>query len=337
MTAIGSDVVRRAGGLRSPGRTTCRKHKRPLRETKDGKLLCPICENPWESRVWEMVHKDNRNALIVVEGPPGTGKSYFCLKVAQDLDHRFYENPAITIEMLGFRILFRPARFARILGESNLYTGAVIIIEEGGVQADHRKWFTFNNMVFNYILEVFRFMRLIVIVNVPVIQFMDSDAQKMFNYHVETVKVEYKEKLNVVKIKEQSYNSTTKKIYRKFLRFKVNKRWIAFKLPWKFQGPSKTIVRVYEKLHREFKSGLIEDLAKEMQMIDKQESMKKKKILINEDDAVAQIIANPARYVKIVRNRKMVSAPLIESDFNVGRGISARIKSRAEMELNEPD
>ena len=130
-------------------RDLCERHKRPKCTDNDGSVRCPICENPWLNEIWKTVHKDNRNELIIVEGPPGTGKSYFCNKLGEYLDYRFYENPNLTTELLGTRILFKPSYFTQVLNEQNLYKGAVVIIEEGGVQADHRKWFSFNNMVFN--------------------------------------------------------------------------------------------------------------------------------------------------------------------------------------------
>lgn len=334
MTETGSDVVRLdLPGDRAARTTICKKHKRPMRKTKGGEMLCPLCENPFLDEVWRLPHKDNRNAIILVEGPTGTGKSYFCLKLAEDLDPKFFENPVLKVEMLGTRVLFKPSKFAAVLNKNILYQGAVVIIEEGGVQADHRKWYSFNNMVFNYILETFRFMKLIVIVNVPVSQFLDSDAQKMFHYHVETRKVDYKKNLNIVKIKSQTYNSTTKKIYRKFLRYKINGRWIKFVM-WRFPRAGKVLWKEYEKLHREFKRGLIDEMDKEMRLIEKQDTAKKQRIMINEDDAVAQIIANPPRYIKQIRGRQVVDKSMVEADFNVGRGIGERIKKRAEWELN---
>lgn len=312
----------------------CRKHKRPYRIRKDGKKYCPICECPFEGEIHHVIHKENRNVLIIVEGPPGTGKSYFCLALAADLDPNFYERPGLTFELLGFRILFKPAMFTKVLRSKELYKGAVVIIEEGGVQADHRKWYSFNNMVFNYILQTFRFMNLIVIVNVPVIQFIDSDAQKLFMYHIETVKVDYTEKLNVVKIKRQTYNSTVKKTYQKFLRYKVNGRFIKF-VTWKFPRADKKLCRLYERLHRTFKAGLIEELAREMKLLDKQEDIKKQRVLINEKDAVAQVIANPEIFTKELRGRTIVDGAMVETKFNVGRGIGERIKKAAEYELNK--
>lgn len=323
-------------GKGSPGDsriTFCKKHSRPKRKHKDGNHYCPICENPWYQEIYNIIHKENRNVLVVVEGSPGKGKSYFCLKVAEDLDPRFFENPGITMEILGMRILFKPAKFAQVLNEKKLYHGAVVIIEEGGVQADHRKWYSFNNRVFNYIFQTFRFMKLIVIVNIPVIQFLDSDAQKLFDYHVEAVNVNFRERLTRVKIKEQTFNSTTKKLYRKFLRYKVNNRWIAFKYPWGFLKANNTLCKEYEKLHKTFKRGLIDDLAREMAMIDKLDNIKKNKIMINETDAVKRILDNKDRYVKIIRGRHVVDKSLVEADFEVGRGIGERIKKRAEADI----
>lgn len=303
-----------------------------MKKIPDGFFLCPICENPFAGDLWKIVNIHNRNALIVVEGPPGTGKSYWCLKIAQYLDPTLFENPKITAELLETRILFRPSMFAKVLNEQNLYKGAVIIIEEGGVQADHRKWYSFNNMVFNYIFQTFRFMNLIVIVNVPVIHYIDSDAQKLFQFHVQTLEVT--NKMNRVKIMRQQYSSTRKKIYRHHLRYKINDQWIKFH-KWKFPKASARLCHEYEKMHKSFKSGLIEELAKEMALLDKAESIKRHRVLVNEDEAVEKIIQNPDQYTSMRSGKIIVDKAMVEIEFGIGRSISERIKKRAEMRLNE--
>lgn len=312
----------------------CPKHKRPYVKKGNRTQLCPVCEDPFNAEIWRVVNVHNRNALIIVEGPPGTGKSYWCLKKAQDLDPNFFHMPKLKAEDLAHRILFKPSMFAKVLNEETLYKGAVIIIEEGGVQADHRKWFTFNNMVFNYIFQTFRYMNLIVFVNVPVIQYVDSDVQKMFQYYVQTLNVTTQNK-NRVKIMKQQYSSIMKKIYRSHLRYKVNNQWIKFN-EWHSPKPAPRLCNEYEKLHKQFKSGLIEDLAKEMAMLDKQEAIKKHRVLINEDEAVEKILKDPTNYISKRAGRIIVDKAMVEIEFGIGRSISERIKKRAEMRLNEP-
>lgn len=311
----------------------CERHKRPL--DKNGR--CPICDNPFTHDLWSLVHKDNRNALIVVEGPPGTGKSYWCLKVAQYMDPGFFENPKITVQDLSTRIIFKPSDFVKVLsdhGERNtLYKGAVLIVEEGGVQADHRKWYSFNNMVYNYIFQTFRFMNLIVILNVPVIDYVDSDAQKLFNYHVKTLRIT-SENMNKVEIFQPQYNSIMKRIYRKHLRYKVNNQWIKFRT-WSFPKASARLLHEYEKMHTSFKSGLIDELAEQMIMLDKQVAAKKNQALVDEKKAALAIADNPDGYVSFRAGRLIVDKARVEMDYKIGRSIAERIKKRAEMILEE--
>lgn len=310
----------------------CKIHNRPL-----NKGACPLCENPFTHDLWSLVHKDNRNALIVVEGPPGTGKSYWCLKLAQYMDPGFFEKPGITAQELSTRIIFRPSDFVKVLrdhGENNsLYKGAVLIVEEGGVQADHRKWYTFNNMVYNYIFQTFRFMNLIVILNVPVIDYVDSDAQKLFNYHVKTLRVT-SENMNKVEIFQPQYNSIMKRIYRKHLRYKINGQWIKFRT-WSFPKASARLLHEYEKMHTKFKSGLIDELAEQMIMLDKQASAKKHQALVDEKQAALQIADNPEEWVSFRAGRLIVDKSRVERKYKIGRSIAERIKKHAEEILME--
>jgi len=315
----------------------CKDHNRPLRVKRDGSVHCPICENPFEEDLWSLVHKDNRNALIVVEGPPGSGKSYWCLKAAQDIDPRFFENPNITHKDLATRIIFKPSDFVKVLRDhtqnDTLYKGAVLIVEEGGVQADHRKWYTFNNMVYNYIFQTFRFMNLVVILNVPVIDYVDSDVQKLFHFHVKTVKVT-SENMNQVEILKPQYNSIMKKIYRKHLRYKVNNQWIKFRT-WAFPKASARLCHEYEKLHREFKSGLIDDLAEEMTALDKQAEAKRAQTMVDEKAAALEIADNPKKWISFRAGRLIVDKSRIERKYGIGRSIAERIKKHAEEILAE--
>lgn len=312
----------------------CKTHKRPLRKLKDGREICPICENPFFNEVWEFVFKKNKNVLIVIEGEPGDGKSYLSDKIGEDMDPEFFERIDLTPEILKTRVIYKPATFAKILNEDILYRGAVIIIEEGGIQADHRKWFTFNNMLINYILQTFRFMKLIVVFNVPIIDYIDSDSRKLFKFHIETLRVDYKNNQNVFKVKKQKYNSTTKKIYRTFLRYKVKGQLIKFHR-WRTNKPNKLLCRCYEKIHTEFKRELIKELTQEVAILDKDVAAQKKRRLVNEEEAVKKVLNNKDIFTKDYAGKILVDRATVESEFGIGRAIAERIKKRAERLIHE--
>lgn len=308
----------------------CPIHNRPLVVTKKGshERHCPICKNPFFEQIWNTVHKNNQNCLIITEGPPGTGKSYLDLKIAQELDPTFNENT------LHERVIFNPRQFVNIIAEGKLKKGNAIVIEEGGVQADHRKWFTFNNMVINYILQTFRYQNLIALFNVPVIDYIDSDARKLFKYHIETVKIDFREGYNVYKVKQQSYNSATKKIYRKFLRMKYRGKWLKFNM-WRTKKPNAKILHKYETIAQDFKRKLAADLNEQMQIIDKETKTKMTKQLLDIEKAAKKIIENKDRYLKSWGERTVINISLIEQDYKIGRTFAKRIKDLAEIELKK--
>lgn len=314
----------------------CSKHERPLRETKEGEKICPICSNPLNSEIWDIVHRKNRNVLIVTEGLPGIGKSYINLKKAQDLDPLFFEDPDMTEEKLMQRVLYKPKDFADILNESKLYTGAVVILEEGGVQADHRKWFTFSNDLFNKIFQVFRHRKLIVMVNVPVMDYIDSDARKLFSFHIEAIDIDTKYKLNVYKVKRLSYNTTMKRVFMKYPRYNINGRYIKFRL-WRSPGPSKTLTKVYEKVHVKFKREIVADFSKKAAMLDIDEKKKESRVLIDEEEATKTVIERMPEFSRPYSNRIIFDRSRIEHEFGVGRSIAERIKKGAEFQVNRKD
>jgi hypothetical protein len=300
----------------------CVKHKVPRK--KNG--LCMLCESPWLNEMWEDVHLRNKNVLALVEGPPGDGKSYFSMNTAQEID------PTFTHETLKERCLFHPRQFAQIVSQERLRHGNALLMEEMGTQADHRKWFSFNNMLINYILQTFRHQRLIAIFNVPIIDYIDSDSRKLFKYHVETLGIDKSNNMNVVKIKKQVYNSATKKIYRKFLRYRVNGQWIRFRL-WKTLKPPAKLCHAYEPLHKAFKRELAEDLTKQMTLMEKSDKSREDRQLLDYDGAIKRVLNEREVFTKIQGGKVVVDQSLVEHEFKVGRGLGLRIKRGAELEM----
>lgn len=316
--------------LREPMPDICKIHNKVLETRKTGKNVCPICQNPWYNEVWEIVHKKNKNVLIIAEGEPGDGKSYISLRIGESLDDSF------NYKTIDQRVVFKPKYFAKIVSEESLKKGNIIVIEEGGVQADHRKWHSFNNMVINYILQTFRYQNLIVIFNVPVIDYIDSDSRKLFKFHIETTGIDYKNNMNSFKIKRQTYNSATKKIYRKFLRYMIDGQWLRLN-KWKTRIPSAKLRHRYEDLHKQFKHELVESLYTKMTIMEREAKSSERRKTINIDEAIVTVMQNPKRYIKLYGGRIVVSQPLIERDFKIGRSLAQRIKVSAETKLRDKE
>jgi hypothetical protein len=286
---------------------------------------CRLCLNPFYDEIWRMVFRKNRNVLIMTEGEPGTGKSYRDLGLAAALD------PGFNVNTMGKRILFSVDNFINVLNEKQLYKGAAIMIEEGGIQADHHKWFSFNNMCVNYILQTFRFMNLIVNFNVPIMDYIDSDTRKMFKFHIETLDV--RDNMCICKIKKQKYNSTTHKIYRSFLKYKVNGEIMQYKL-WKFKKPPAILCHKYEELHIPYKTELLARLGSEMKAMSKKAADESNKTLFNEGESMNFIVANKDKFGGVRGGKFVLKQPLIETYFGIGRFRAGRLKAGAEMRIN---
>jgi len=297
-------------------------------------LPCPICANPFYSHVWDLVFKKNRNVLILVEGYPGTGKSWWGLRVGSELD------PGFNSDTLEDRVIFKVNKFLEVLKEADpeaiipkitLYKGAVLVLEEFGVMADHRKWFTVYNEIVNYVFQTFRYMNLIVIINVPIADYIDSDTRKLFKFHVETLSVDLDKEMVVTKIKEQIYNTTTRKIYRKFLRYRIDGEWIKFRL-WKFKKPPTKIWHKYEEMHKPFKRELRDKLAKKIALVERSSDSEEKRQLFNEEEAIQHVLKNQDYFFHTRRKKRICDQQLVESYFKVGRFIGLRVKRGAEAQ-----
>ena len=167
-------------------------------------MLSGKIDNPFYKEILDMVFKKNRNCLIIITGDTGTGKSYLALKLAQELD------PTFTPENISERVVCHPKQFIDLVvnKKDELKTGSVIVMDEAGVSMASREWYSYNNKALDYILQTFRYQKLIVIFTVPNMSFVDSHARRLFNFYIETIGINFSKKLSKCKILKLSSKAT---------------------------------------------------------------------------------------------------------------------------------
>ena len=128
----------------------------------------------------------NKNCLILVVGQTGSGKSYFALELARQLD------PTFTID----RCVWDSIKLSRLLA-GKLPSGSAIIGDELGIFMSARDWQKKENKALSKAMQTIRFMNHYIIFTVPKESMIDVNARKLFHFIV-TAKGRIHGKTNIV-------------------------------------------------------------------------------------------------------------------------------------------
>ena len=282
--------------------------------------------NPFLQSVYNDVHKKNKNALIIVTGDTGTGKSYIAQKIATELDHDFNE------KTIRERLVSRPEQFMELVVKKRdtLKKGSVIIFDEAGTGLAARAWYSANNNAIDYILQTFRYQQLIVIFTVPNMSFIDTHARRLFHYYVEALDIDIKRNLNICKIFKLSYNKMKPdEPYKQYFRSRNAKGEIIVIKRFRFKKVSAKIWHEYEEYANEFKGDI------GMRAIDSTFKPKEEDKVFDANKVAEEILLDPTKYVKYWQGREIIDKELIEINFKIGDRKASRIKKLVEIKLKE--
>jgi len=133
--------------------------------------------------------KRNKNALVIITGPTGSGKSWGALRIAEILDSTF------TMD----RVCFSPVEFLEMVkkhyeGEP-LPEGSVIVIDEAGVQYSSRDWQGFNNRILGLLAQSFRSLNWIVIFTLPHFSYLEKQAREQAHFILNAESINFKDEM----------------------------------------------------------------------------------------------------------------------------------------------
>ena len=197
--------------------------------------------------------KQNKNFLGFISGQTGSGKSWSSLSIAHDLDKDFNIS----------RVVFSGIELMNLINSGDLKRGSVIVFEETGIEMNNRSWASITNKMLNYLIQTFRHKNLILIMNSPYMDFVDSATRKLFHSEFVTAGIKFKKKQCRLKPAMMQYNSRFRRMYWKRLR--VTKR--EGKVPidfWTVNKPSDDLIKVYEIKKRKFTDGLNDRIMDEL-------------------------------------------------------------------------
>ncbi len=205
-----------------------------------------------------LIHRE-LNWMAVWVGPPGSGKSWSALRMAELIDEEF------TMGRVGFDV---NAILERVW-EWDLPRGSAVMLDEAGLAIDSRRWFEHANQALAYMVESFRFLGLAFLVTVPDPSFIDRVPRTLFNMSFDCIEVNRKQE--TVKVRPYLHQSNPRlgKVYHKGPKMRIPGRgWVKVRT-MKFGRPSGTLAEAYETTRHAYMKAFHGDLlrkGREMQL-----------------------------------------------------------------------
>jgi len=212
--------------------------------------------------------KANKNCLVVVNGSTGSGKSYLCLSLAQQIAESLGTN--FTIEdNLSFKF---PELLKKMKRPQNDKPGTVFIFEETGAfgsGSSSREWASKSNKYFFSFMQTSRHKNQILLMNTPNFSFLEKGSRSLVHMQLQVTGIDFSKKVCYAKPYRIQINSRSGRFYFKYLRLIQNGRRVKLdKIAVSHPGE---IAKEYEIKKTEYTDALNQEI------IDEEEAAEKKK------------------------------------------------------------
>ncbi len=190
--------------------------------------------------------KKNKNAIVVINGSTGSGKTYAGLRLGYDIsqsnDTHFTLQDNVSFDFVS---LLKNTRKPQ-----NTKPGTVFLFEEVGAMgggAASREWQSKTKRFFFSFMQTTRHRNQILIFTCPHFSFLDSGARSLVHMQLITHGIDFKNKVCHVKPYVLQVNNRTGKIYFKMLRFMIDESRTKL-TEYSVKYPPEDMVKEYEKV-----------------------------------------------------------------------------------------
>lgn len=208
-------------------------------------------------RLIQQIDELTLNQILMYVGPPGSGKSYTCLRVNELVD------PSFSVE----RVVFPAVDFVRTIADKSLKARSAITWDDAGLGMPARTWWDFMNQAAGYIFQSYRFRRLLTGITLADPTFLDSQPRKL--YHILLVFLPRMRPGDSAQARVYltEHNPRIGKVYTKrpivdTPRGRVTLKTIRFALP------SHELLEQYEPKKREYLMAFYQDLLRQAESTD---------------------------------------------------------------------
>ena len=231
-----------------------------LKGLGEGEFLNRYIEN-------KTIHR-NQNALGVITGPTGSSKSMNCLSAGSNW-YNYKFNDTFPINNCCFSPGELIRRIKQLQSENKLRKGEFFILEESGTNLGNLDYQNKFHKMFIYILQSFRSMNLVLLMNLPVLTMLNKSVRQLIHFNFITVSIDYEEKIARVKPLFLQLNQSSGKSYWKYPTIKTNGKRIKIER-LKFSLPPKELVELYEVKKHKYVNSLTDDFINELNEADKE-------------------------------------------------------------------
>ncbi len=260
-------------------------------------------------KIKHRLHDLNLNWMATFIGPPGSGKSWTALRVAELIDDTFtWDQGAFDVDAVLERVW-----------EWKLKRGSAVILDEAGLAIDSRKWFEHANQALSYMVESFRYLGLAFLITVPDPSFIDRIPRSLFNMGFECLRVNQDEHTVTVRPYLNQLNPRLGKVYQKRPHIWRPEEGRTKVRSMKINRPSKELTDTYEEARHRYMQAFHGELlrkGREMQIdslgVKEQVNLILKEIEQMDDD-------------RLKNTRGNWDTDLIRVEFNTSHGIARAV------------
>lgn len=257
------------------------------------------------------LNERNQNALILMVGEPGSGKSVNSGSICHDID------PTFDINSLPVRMAKSPKEFIDFTDQ--MKGGQMLMWDEAGVGLSASEWWEQANLLVNYVLQTFRHENIGTIFTAPQMKDVDSKTRSRFHYILEVTKIDYRSNIAKVKVRRRKHNQLLGKTYYPRLTKKYgNITLMLHEIEVPLMPPD--VLAKYESIAKPWKRELKEDVKQQLAELGKGGGL-------TDQEIVNQIVSvDPSEFMsKKGKLPPRLDKDIIEFKFRIGARRSTRI------------
>jgi len=285
--------------------------------------------------IYKKVIEKNENFISVIIGGTGSGKSYSFISLAQQFQ--------LLRKSSRIFIIFRHEELLNLLlpGNDTIKKGDVVIYEEMGISADHRKFWSITNDTIRYVSQIARNRNFLFLMNLPFLNLLDKDVLPLVHVLFQTAKKIFEKRIVRCRVTFNDVNYITGKSYFKYplLYNKEAKKWCKVKYI-DFIHPEKILLKSnmkdlenYEEVKDSFNNSIYTKLLEKSKKETDKMNTKGNANTTDIKKYAKIILSNKDKYIKKYGTYSIIDKTKIAVEFGLGRPSSKNIKDYVEGEL----
>ena len=219
-------------------------------------------ENVWVTYANQQIYRKNNCINLIVTGKPGSSKSWSLMSYFLKI------NPDFSVENDCF---FHAKDLLNLFREDKIIKGKPIMYDESGIDTNSMKWQDEVNRGLNAFFQTSRHRNYIFGMTVPFQSFVSKGVRTLMNCKFRSEGWNSKNE-SLVKPLTMEWNDEMQKFYTKRLLVKT-KGGLMFCDEMRLPKPPDNIIKVYEKIKKEFTTQLYEAIGKKIESKEREQKL----------------------------------------------------------------